>query len=76
MELDIWGCNTQRRSEIKRLLIVVLVLVIAALACNGGDSSEDSIEEVEIDTEVVERVESALTDTQVVVEPTETELPE
>ena len=60
----------------KRLLIVVLVLVLAALACNGGDSSEDSIKEVEIEAEVVEKIESAQIDIQEVVEQLETELPE
>ena len=52
----------------KRLLIVVLVLVLAALACNGGDGSEDSIKEFEIEAEVVEKIESAQTDIQEVVE--------
>jgi hypothetical protein len=60
----------------KRLFIVVLVLLLAALACNGGDSIEDSIKEVEIESEVVEKIESAQLDIQEAVEQFETELPE
>jgi hypothetical protein len=60
----------------KRLLIVVLVLVLAALACNGENSSEDSNKKVEIEAEVVEKIESAQIDIQEAVEQLETELPE
>jgi hypothetical protein len=60
----------------KRLLIVVLVLVLAVLACNGENSSEDSNKKVEIEAEVVEKIESAQIDIQEAVEQLETELPE
>ena len=60
----------------RRLLIVVMVLVLAALACNGGNGKGDSIKEIEIEAEVIEKIESAQTDIQEVVEQMETELPE
>jgi hypothetical protein len=60
----------------RKLLLVILVLVLAALACNGENSSEDSIKEVEIEAEVVEKIESAQTDIQEAVEQLEIELPE
>lgn len=37
----------KRSNTVKRLLIAVLVLVLAALACNGGDSSGEKVGEVQ-----------------------------
>ena len=58
------------------ILIVLLVLFVATLACNGGNGNGDSSKEVEIEAEVVEKIESAQIDIQEVVEQLETELPE
>ncbi|MFC2052839.1 hypothetical protein ACFLV7_00875 [Chloroflexota bacterium] len=60
----------------RKLLLVGLVLLLAALACNGGDGNGDSVKEVEIEAEVVEKIESAQKDIQEAVEQLETELPE
>ena len=50
----------------KKIWIIFAVLVLVAMACICGNGSDDSVKEVEPNQ----------TDTQVVVEPTETKIPE
>lgn len=59
----------------KRILLVLLVLFLAILACNGGDSSGELVETVEEKMVEVNTVEPTLTDTQDHDKSMETELP-